>query len=118
MERRQGEQAKPMSVKRYTPAGSGVARTDPKGEYVHYSDYIDLKSQPDSLTAYLYAERLEKDDIKKLKEWKVGAELLLKNYASIVFGKDEQINKLINENKSLKSEVNRIKSIEVTNKKE
>ena len=56
-----------MSIKRYTPAGSGVARVDPKGEYVHYSDYLDLKSQPDALTAYLYAAELGKEDRKTLK---------------------------------------------------
>ena len=54
-------------VKRYTAAGSGVMRTDPKGGYVNYSDYLDLKSQPDALTAYLYAAELAKDDIKTLK---------------------------------------------------
>lgn len=56
-----------MSIKRYTPAGSGVARVDPKGEYVHYSDYLDLKLQPDALTAYLYAAELGKEDRKTLK---------------------------------------------------
>lgn len=55
-----------MKIKRYTPAGSGVAKTDPKGEYVHYSDYLDLKSQPDALTAYLYAAELGKEDRKTL----------------------------------------------------
>ena len=58
------------------------------------------------------------EELKKALEWKQDAERLLENYVSLLFGKDEQINKLINENKSLKSEVNRLKSIEVTNKKE
>ena len=56
-----------MSVKRYTAAGSGVMRTDPKGGYVNYSDYLELQNQPDALTAYLYAAELSKDDIKTLK---------------------------------------------------
>ena len=56
-----------MSVKRYTAAGSGVMRTDPKGGYVNYSDYLELQNQPDALTAYLYAAELAKDDIKTLK---------------------------------------------------
>ena len=42
-------------------------RTDPKGGYVNYSDYLDLKSQPDALTAYLYAAELGKEDRKILK---------------------------------------------------
>ena len=60
--------------KRYTAAGSGVVRTDPKGDLVLYVDYArllievdELKSQPDPLTAYLYAAELAKDDIKRLK---------------------------------------------------
>jgi hypothetical protein len=60
--------------KRYTAAGSGVVRTDPEGDLVLYVDYLrllievdELKSQPDSLTAYLYAAELAKDDIKRLK---------------------------------------------------
>ena len=35
--------------------------------YVRYQDYLDAQSQPDALTAYLYAAELAKDDIKKLK---------------------------------------------------
>lgn len=60
--------------KRYTAAGSGVVRTDPEGDLVLYVDYLrllievdELKSQPDPLTAYLYAAELAKDDIKRLK---------------------------------------------------
>ena len=60
--------------KRYTAAGSGVVKTDPKGDLVLYVDYVrllaevkELKSQPDPLTAYLYAAELAKDDIKRLK---------------------------------------------------
>jgi len=60
--------------KRYTAAGSGVVRTDPEGDLVLYVDYArllievdELKSQPDPLTAYLYAAELAKDDIKRLK---------------------------------------------------
>jgi hypothetical protein len=60
--------------KRYTAAGNGVVRTDPKGDLVLYKDYArlliemdELKSQPDPLTAYLYAAELAKDDIKRLK---------------------------------------------------
>jgi hypothetical protein len=60
--------------KRYTAAGSGVVKTDPKGDLVLYLDYArlmseldELKSQPDPLTAYLYAAELAKDDIKRLK---------------------------------------------------
>lgn len=56
-----------MSVKRYTAAGSGVMRTDPKGGYVNYSDYLELANQPDPLTAYLYAAELAKDEVKRLK---------------------------------------------------
>ncbi len=53
--------------------------------YVKYQDYLDAQTQPDALTAYLYAAELAKDDIKKLKAeverlkqqvqyWKVEAE--------------------------------------------
>ena len=35
--------------------------------YVRYQDYLDAQTQPDALTAYLYAAELAKDDIKKLK---------------------------------------------------
>ena len=35
--------------------------------YVWYQDYLDAQTQPDALTAYLYAAELAKDDIKKLK---------------------------------------------------
>jgi hypothetical protein len=35
--------------------------------YVKYQDYLDAQTQPDALTAYLYAAELAKDDIKKLK---------------------------------------------------
>jgi hypothetical protein len=44
------------------------------GEFVLYSDYArlkaeveELKSQPDPLTVYLYADTLRRDDIKTLK---------------------------------------------------
>ena len=60
--------------KRYKAAGNGVVRTDHKGDLVLYIDYArllaevkELKSQPDPLTAYLYAAELAKDDIKTLK---------------------------------------------------
>jgi len=60
--------------KRYTAAGSGVVRTDPEGDLVLYVDYLrllievdELKSQPDPLTAYLYAAELAKDDYARLK---------------------------------------------------
>jgi len=63
-----------IEPKRYTAAGSGVVRTDSKGDLVLYVDYLrllievdELKSQPDPLTAYLYAAELAKDDIKRLK---------------------------------------------------
>jgi len=42
-------------------------KTDPKGGYVNYSDYLELKNQPDPLTAYLYAAELAKDEVKRLK---------------------------------------------------
>jgi cell division septum initiation protein DivIVA len=74
MGRRQGGENKMSEPKRYTAAGSGVVRTDPKGDLVLYSDYDnllaevkELKSQPDPLTAYLYAAELAKHDIKRLK---------------------------------------------------
>ena len=60
--------------KRHKAAGSGVVRTDPKGDLVLYSDYVrllaevnELKSQPDPLTSCLYAAELAKDDINRLK---------------------------------------------------
>ena len=68
MASRQGGQAERMSIKRYTAAGSGVMRTDPKGGYVNYSDYLELQNQPDALTAYLYAAELGKEDRKILKD--------------------------------------------------
>ena len=57
-----------MSIKRYTAAGSGVMRTDPKGGYVNYSDYLELENQPDALMAYLYAAELGKEDRKTLQD--------------------------------------------------
>jgi hypothetical protein len=51
-----------------------------------------------------------------LKKWKDGAERILDNYVKLLFGKDDQINVFIAKIKSLESEVNRLKSIEVTNK--
>ena len=36
--------------------------------YVRYQDFLDAQTQPDALTAYLYAAELAKDDIKKLKQ--------------------------------------------------
>jgi len=36
-------------VKRYTAAGSGVMRTDEKGGYVNYSDYLELKAEVERL---------------------------------------------------------------------
>jgi hypothetical protein len=48
--------------------------TEPDGLFVSYEDYArlkaevdELKSQPDALTAYLYADTLRRDDIKTLK---------------------------------------------------
>jgi hypothetical protein len=35
--------------------------------YVRYQDFLDAQTQPDALTAYLYAAELAKDNIKKLK---------------------------------------------------
>lgn len=35
--------------------------------YVKYQDYLDAQTQPDALTAYLYAAELGKDKIKTLK---------------------------------------------------
>lgn len=43
-------------------------RTDPKGGYINYSDYLELQNQPDALTAYLYAAELGKDDCKTLQD--------------------------------------------------
>jgi hypothetical protein len=47
----------------------------PNGEFVRYEDYARLKdeverlkSEPDALTAYLYADTLRRDDIKTLKK--------------------------------------------------
>jgi hypothetical protein len=82
-------------VTRYTAAGNGVVRTDTDGALVSHDDYAslhyerihdlnqigglqeenarlkadveELKSQPDPLTAYLYADTLRRDDIKTLK---------------------------------------------------
>lgn len=82
------------------------------------------KSNNDSADEYIgepaYVSKLTFDevyaDLKKEREWRAGAERLLDNYVTLLFGKDKQINDYIAKIKSLESEVNRIKSIEVTNK--
>lgn len=51
-----------------------------------------------------------------LKKWKAGAESLLDNYVKMIFDKDDRSNKMEQEFKSAKAEINRLKSIEVTNK--
>ena len=52
----------------------------------------------------------------ELKSWKEGANRLMQNYYNLIVGKDDQLFKMQNELKSAKSEINRLKSIEVTNK--
>ena len=51
-----------------------------------------------------------------LKDWKEGANRLMQNYYNLIVGKDDQLFKMQNELKSAKAEINRLKSIEVTNK--
>jgi hypothetical protein len=60
-------------------------------------------------------EELIKEN-EELKSWKEGANRLMQNYYNLIVGKDDQLFKMQNELKSAKSEINRLKSIEVTNK--
>ena len=80
---------------RYTAAGSGVVRTDPKGDLVLYSDYArllaevkEMKEQPDPLTAYLYAAELSKDNVRRLKAF---AERLIKAGDAVALDYAERI---------------------------
>lgn len=57
-----------------------------------------------------------KEDLKKLKEWSDGAGRLLDNYVKLIFDKDDRSYKMEQELKSAKAEINRLKSIEVTNR--
>lgn len=57
-----------------------------------------------------------KDDLKKLAEWSEGAKRLLDNYVKLIFDKDDRSYKMEQELKSAKAEINRLKSIEVTNR--
>lgn len=57
-----------------------------------------------------------KDDLKKLTEWSEGAKRLLDNYVKLIFDKDDRSYKMEQELKSAKAEINRLKSIEVTNR--
>jgi hypothetical protein len=57
-----------------------------------------------------------KDDLKKLTEWSDGAKRLLDNYVKLIFDKDDRSYKMEQELKSAKAEINRLKSIEVTNR--
>ena len=52
----------------------------------------------------------------ELKKWKAGAERLLENYVKIIFDKDDRSYKMKQELESARAEINRLKSIEVTNK--
>ena len=52
----------------------------------------------------------------ELKKWKAGAEDLLANYYKLIVDKDDRFFKMEQEFKSAKAEINRLKSIEVTNK--
>ena len=60
-------------------------------------------------------EELTKEN-EELKAWKEGANRLMQNYYNLIVGKDDQLFKMQNELKSAKAEINRLKSIEVTNK--
>lgn len=57
-----------------------------------------------------------KEDLKKLTEWSDGAKRLLENYVKLIFDKDDRSYKMEQELKSAKAEINRLKSIEVTNR--
>lgn len=57
-----------------------------------------------------------KDDLNKLTEWAEGAKRLLDNYVKLIFDKDDRSYKMEQELKSAKAEINRLKSIEVTNR--
>jgi hypothetical protein len=66
-----------------------------QGKYVEYADYArllaavdELKSQPDPLTAYLYAAELAKDDIKRLK---AKVERLTKMKQDLFDSNDQQV---------------------------
>jgi uncharacterized coiled-coil DUF342 family protein len=57
-----------------------------------------------------------KEDLKKLNEWSDGAKRLLENYIKMIIDKDDRSYKIEQELNSAKAEINRIKSIEVTNR--
>lgn len=57
-----------------------------------------------------------RDDLKKINEWSEGAKRLLDNYVKLIFDKDDRSYKMEQELKSAKAEINRLKSIEVTNR--
>jgi hypothetical protein len=57
-----------------------------------------------------------KEDLKKLTEWSDGAKRLLENYSKIIFDKDDRSFKMQKELESARAEINRLKSIEVTNR--
>jgi uncharacterized coiled-coil DUF342 family protein len=57
-----------------------------------------------------------KEDLKKLTEWSDGAKRLLDNYVKMIFDKDDRSFKMQKELESARAEINRLKSIEVTNR--
>lgn len=57
-----------------------------------------------------------KDDLKKLTEWSDGAKRLLDSYAKMIFDKDDRSYKTEQALNSANAEINRLKSIEVTNR--
>lgn len=61
--------------------------------YVRYQDYLDVQTQPDALTAYLYAAELAKDTIKKLKQ----ENAFLKSEVERLKNNEEYIDKKLDE---------------------
>ena len=56
------------------------------------------------------------ENYQKITEWSDGAKRLLDNYSKMIFEKDDRSFKMQKELESARSEINRLKSIEVTNK--
>lgn len=57
-----------------------------------------------------------KDELKKLTEWADGAKRLLDSYSKMICDKDDRSYKTEQALNSAKAEINRLKSIEVTNR--
>ena len=83
----------------------------PEDHYVLWRDYEKLKAEVGQIHASSFMH-----ENAELKKWKEGAVHLLENYYKLIVDKDDRFFKMEQEFKSAKAEINRLKSIEVTNK--